>query len=848
LKPLLEECGYSGSRLAEGYRLNGISIPLVGFASKPWDFDSSCIAVLDAKDDVEQAVRSCYELAAPVVWVRHNDSVDWWVQHAKQPKLFASRSVNDFPSLIRQHKAQLDPASIYRGKSIARVDKSRQLDFVDIGLMPLRREEAGKKLGDLVEKMTGVTLKALHQSRPSRARLRDVFTSIFWLLAGKILKDKEVPGFVDLDLANPTSVLVAVARHYDTTRDILQISRASNTALTPAASILNDAGSFRVISPETLAYVYEHTLVTKVLRKKLGIHATPPWLVDYIVWRLYDWIRDLPQEDRHVFEPACGHAPFLLSAMRLLRLEMQDEPEKSVHDYLKRHIHGVEVDDFAREIARLSLTLADIPNPNGWDLKSGDMFCSDTLAQETAKCHILLSNPPYERFSNAEKQRYERKDSPVRHRKAVELLDRTLRQLPPSAVFGVIVPQGVLHNTEARELRELLLRDFDIRELCLFADKVFEEGEAETVVILGRRRGVGVPPSASITYRRVRENSIQDFAKTYAPNSEHIVRTAEFAKRPDKSLRVPDLLEVWAHLAKNPRLDSMATVGQGFSFAEKGLIDKARQAGKRQTSDSIYAVIDGVRSVQIWQVPPSLWLSPKRTPVNPWRKGNATGKPQILVNYVRVMRGPWRMKAFMDNEGKAAINSYTTIRPLPGCPPLEFIWAVLNSPLGNAFVYCHTLQRHIYDSLVASLPLPSSWKEHVHPVVQAARSYLSLVKEPAKFQLVLDNNSAVCKALLKVDAAVMRAYALPLQLERQVLDLFRLPASKKNQHRRKDVGCVFGDYYPAEFKSLVPLHKYISVGYQESTVDRVEVRMKPSESSVATKALRAAAEAFGGDE
>lgn len=854
LKPLLEECGYSGSRLATNYNLNGISLPLVGFASKPWDFDSACIAVLDANGDTEEAARSCYDLAAPVVWVRHNGSVDWWMQHATKPTLFASRLLSEFPAFVRQHRDRLSPVSIYRGKTIARIDKARQLDFVDVGLMPLRRKEAGKKLGELVEAMTGATLTAIRQRNPNKAMLRKIFTSVFRLLAGKILKDKGVHGFRDLDLNEPASVLVAVAKHYYRTGNSPHVTNEWAAALTPAASLVSGAGSFAVVSPETLAYVYEHTLVTPDLRRKLGIHATPPWLVDYIVWRLYDWILDIPQVDRHVFEPACGHAPFLLSSMRLLRLEMQndpevqDDPDSKVHAYLKDHVHGVEVDDFAREIARLSLTLADVPNANGWDIEAGDMYESNVLAQGAEKCRVLFSNPPYERFTQAAKRQYARAGYPVRHPKAVELLDRTLKRLAPTAVFGVIMPQGVLHSTQARELRELLLRDFDVREVCLFADKVFEEGEAETVVILGRKRPVGAMPLATITYRRVRENSIKEFAKSYVPDSENVVPVTDFANDARKSFRVPDLPAVWARLAANPKLDSVATVGQGFSFAERGLIAKARQAGSRRMKDSVRAIIDGVKDVMVWQVPQSIWLSPEQTPVNPWRSGNATEEPQILVNYVRVMRGPWRLKAFMDHDGCAAINKYTTVRPLPESPPLEFLWAVLNSPVANAFAYCHTLQKHIYDSLIALLPLPSDWKTHVAPVIQAANAYLSLVRRETTFGLVAANDSAICEALLHMDAAVMRAYGLPVRLERAVLDLFRLPPANQSRRRRKGVGCRFGDYYPAEFKSLVPLHKFISSDYQDSTVDRVAECMRPTGASTINEALRAAAEAFGGAE
>ena len=133
-------------------------------------------------------------------------------------------------------------------------------------------------------------------------------------------------------------------------------------------------------------------------------------------------------------------------------------------------------------------------------------------------------------------------------------------------------------------------------------------------------------------------------------------------------------------------------------------------------------------------------------------------------------------------------------------------------------------------------------------VVAAADAYLRLVSEPEGFALQGEDSAAVCEALLTMDAAVMRAYALPVRLERAVLDLFRLPAARKNQRRRKGVGCKFGDYYPPGFKSLVPLHKFISSGYRKSTVDQIAARMKPSESSVGTMALRAAAAAFGGDE
>ena len=66
-------------------------------------------------------------------------------------------------------------------------------------------------------------------------------------------------------------------------------------------------------------------------------------------------------------------------------------------DFLRERLLGVENDAFALEIARLSLTVADEPNSNGWlGLKHDDMFAGDYLESTAALSTVLLTNPPYE--------------------------------------------------------------------------------------------------------------------------------------------------------------------------------------------------------------------------------------------------------------------------------------------------------------------------------------------------------------------------------------------------------------------------------------------------------------------
>jgi N-6 DNA Methylase len=834
LKPLLEECGYTGTRLKEGYAFGSMTVPLVGFATKPWDFDSACIAVMVGNGDSEKTAHSCRGMGAPIVWVQHNGTVDWWMQHAAQPELFESTPVQEFGALVKRHKHKLDPVSVYRGKTIARVDKSRQLDFVDMGFLPLLREEAGKKLHDLVEEMTRAMLMGLGGGEPSKEKLRKVFTAVFRLLGGKILKDKGVHGFKGLDLTKPVEVLSAVEKHYGAGQAAMSITDEWKNALTSAVSSFRSAGNFGVVSPETLAYVYEHTLVTKALRQKLGIHATPPWLVDYMVWQLYDWIREIPENDRHVFEPACGHAPFLLSAMRLLRLEMQDRDEAEVHNYLKSHIHGVEIDDFAREIARLSLTLADIPNPNGWDLRDGDMYASDVLMREAAECRILLSNPPYEAFGDQAKRLYARNGQPVTaNTKAAEMLLRTLPRLPSGGVFGVVVPKGVLHDKESRPIRERLLADFELSEISVFADNLFEHGDHEVAVLMGRRKKPRTQPVV-LRYRRVRERGMEAFKARLAFSSEREVLPSRFLSDANADLRLPELDEVWAYLLEGRTLGDFATLGQGLFHKGKGRAANVWTIHDPPRPGDALGFANVPDDLCIFATPKLVGINLSHAAIDRFVAGAPTGHPQVLLNYAPIARKPWKLKATLDQEGRALTSRFLAIRPKLGGPSALLLWALLNSPVANGFSYCHLGKRDILVGTMRKMPVPPHWATYAASIEQAALRYRQL----ASFAGPLFNTSStaggVRQALLALDAEVLKLYDLPPRLERQLLDLF-------TGVERKGVGCDFRGYYPPGFTSYLPLHLVISDRFQRAAADVTADRFKPGESDYVRDVLSVAA-------
>ena len=308
-------------------------------------------------------------------------------------------SVNQIDIFFKQHRKEFSPESIYRAKNLGRIAKNHQLSFVDIGLMPLLEHEMGERLGGLVKMVLGSIQNGFTKEQLAETRNQQfIFKAGFWLLCAKILQDKKVPNFVRLDLNDIDKVIRAVSTHYGAKEKIEITTKKQKNVLENAAKEFDNFSSLQNLTTEAFGYMYENVLVSKDLRTALGIHATPSYLVDYIVWQLWPWIEEMPEDKRIVFEPACGHAPFLTGALRVLR-ELFDGDVKEFHKYAKKNLRGVEVDPFAQEMARLSLTLADVPNPNGWKIEETDIYRDNRLSQQAAESMILLSNPPFEDFS-----------------------------------------------------------------------------------------------------------------------------------------------------------------------------------------------------------------------------------------------------------------------------------------------------------------------------------------------------------------------------------------------------------------------------------------------------------------
>ncbi|HEX6046390.1 MAG TPA: hypothetical protein VFZ22_17985, partial [Pyrinomonadaceae bacterium] len=273
IQPHLSQCGYDKSRLAFNVKIDSVkSIPLIAFAHSPHDSRSACLAVLDEVSDPERDVASCKSVGAPIVFAYFDRQWQLWKQGSSYPELLSSCDSSELAAFFRERSAALAPLAIYRAKTWARFDHAYQLSFVDRGLMPLVEEQAGQKLSELIERVVLDTKDRLEWNQVTDYQGHWLLKSSFWLLAAKILKDKRVRTFADLDLTEIDKVFEKVALHYGALEPIALGGDAQTRALKEAANEISRFASLSMVTIEALAYLYENALITKATRTELGTH------------------------------------------------------------------------------------------------------------------------------------------------------------------------------------------------------------------------------------------------------------------------------------------------------------------------------------------------------------------------------------------------------------------------------------------------------------------------------------------------------------------------------------------------------------------------------------------------
>ena len=803
IKQGFQGLGYIGGLLQEEYEFADVlssehpvkSIPLAAFAQEPPSYRNASFGVTIANGRSGPAfIQDHRSLGAPQILEVTDDRVLRWKMAGKgMPSLLEELAPDKLAELFSRHKDEWSPRQVLRAKSGG--DVATQLDFIDLGLLPALEFEVRSKLDTLLRDTITLAINTFEHTGPfSKQSYPPLFRLIFRLIAAKVLADRHHPG--DWTVDDPELVVRSVEEFY------FRDSPSERVLDDPATQVaswdrIRAAFHFQNLSVDSLAYVYENTLVTPDTRKLFGIHSTPPAIAEYIVNRLpFD---EIETNERRVFEPFAGHSVFLVAAMQRLRELLPTEMGPAQrHDYFVRMLAGIELDDFAREVARLSLMLADYPNPDGWRLHGGDALTSTAFGQELAQANIVLCNPPFEAFNTDERERYKNLYS---FSWPVEVLHRVLTR--PPALLGFVLPKVFLAGRSYRELRSRLGRTYSSIETLSLPDRVFQHSDADTVLLLcsGQRDG-----PVHLKAGEVYKSDLNVFYSTYRPSYESEERVADPERQLTASMWLPPLQEAWAATAKMRRLGEVSDIHRGIEYNrrlrgnEELLVSNKAQEG---FVPGLHRVRGGSEPYVVLKAN-YLNLSPdlmrNQAYKLPWHK------PKIVVNASRRTRGFWRITASQDDFGLVCYQNFHGIWTNTDLS-LEVLAAVLNGPVANAFASAREPSRHLRIETLADIPIPDFDQTQQRVVASLVGQYCETRTQWLAGQSEDDESRDRCTQLMNaIDAEVLKAYDLSPKIERAVLDWF-------SGHVRP--GPVpFTEFFPSTFRPYIPWHLYTSAGFK----------------------------------
>jgi len=758
------QLGYSPRTLARNYRFADMldpavpvrTVPLVAFTDTPHSYRNAALGVLAVCGDAGAAIQKHRALGVTTWFCIQGEQVQIWNTHGPRgPVCEGVRPMAELEQLFQQNRERWAPDRIHHAKLVGLWDAADQPDLVGFGLL----KDIEVRIQERLDAVITCTLKTLVGKSSQAIDYQRAYRACFYFLAAKVVLDRGHAVGRKWPVDDAQGVLEAISTRY-------QLDYASEpgrgippSRLQQAWGELRNDVSFANISVDDLAFVYEHTLVSKETRKRLGTHSTPRAVAEYLVSRL-----DLGRYRESVpliYEPFCGSGVLLVAALSKLRSHLpRDWSDAQRHAFLTRRLRGADVDRFACEVASLSLVLADYPSSNGWDIRATDLFKGQELTEQLDVGSIVLCNPPFETFDAKERGMYSQAAATSVH-KPIQVLESVLSRRPQA--LGFVMPQAILGDSQYKAVRQRLERRFSHFELVSLPDRVFAEAGFESALLVARDpRPDDAPRMITVNSAAVTDAAREPFLKgIYRP----VYRSRSnwsVPAEPQGELWVAELFELWEYLADYPTLGSRCTIHRGLEWE----LGHQSRAHSRTAKAGFRLGVHSTRDLCQFATPPTSYLDARAN----MKRGNALDRPwhlpKVIVNASRKSRGPWRLAAVQDAQGLLVSQQLAGVWPKDGnADSLGLIEVLLNSPIASAFVSIHDARQRFRLETLERIPIP----RHVNWAALAPLRdrVATLAHLPDLF--ALPDYGALSQALLQLDAELLHAYGLPPRLEQQLL-------------------------------------------------------------------------------
>ncbi len=372
---------------------------------------------------------------------------------------------------------------------------------------------------------------------------------------------------------------------------------------------------------------------------------------------------------------------------------------------------------------------------------------------------VLVGNPPF---------REERAFEGTRLQRASLFVSKYLDLLTVNSMLGLVLPETFLENSSCSGVRARLMDECDILELWNLPEGIFPMSSVATVVLLAKRKPKSIPHDIGpVRVERVsaRPERIRDFLNGGQPRFSYIVpSTEEWRRRPNYYIFTSSLEDdVWGVMQGVGRLGDVAQVRNGIIVGEP---QRKSHLSDKEGGAEWKPWLSGASDLQPFAVQPKRklfvrWPGDLERPRTNLDRVFATRRAKVLVNASRNPGNPWRTYAAVDDVGYFPSQGLHCVVPTKRSVTLEEIAAVLNSPLGSAWVDSRNRRRWIADGTLRAMPFPEFSESSRGSVVRLVREVMAFLRGGAADRDDEESRFEALRGLVtSIDELVFEAFGI----------------------------------------------------------------------------------------
>lgn len=307
-----------------------------------------------------------------------------------------------------------------------------------------------------------------------------------------------------------------------------------------------------------------------------------------------DWLLDLK-----ILDPACGSGAFLNQALEFLISEHKNLQNDLAlmgdlfasytveEEILENNLYGVDINEDAVEIAKLSLWLRTAKRGRPLTKLVDKIKCGNSLIDdknvvanafvwedefkevfEQGGFDVVVGNPPYvfarENISQFEKNYYVNLYNSAKYQINTYLLfmEKSIKLIKNNGFYGLIVPNAWLMIYSGEDLRKYILETSKINKIINLSGYSFENVNVETIILLAKKENI-VKNEFQVLLSKDTE-----FIFSHNKKQEDFIKNSGFEFRVFSDDKSSSLIE---KLQKNSViLDEIVQIKAGLKAYEKG--------------------------------------------------------------------------------------------------------------------------------------------------------------------------------------------------------------------------------------------------------------------------------------